>query len=176
MASGSRRGTFQPGGERGHELLAAERVRHDPLGGHRNLGDPQLAVPDPQQIDQLTQAVRVGEAHHHAGMGLAEGADERGHRVDGERRQGHEVEAPAITLATAATSARAASTARSTSRAAGTNASPAAVSLARRPIRWNSSTPRSRSSALTAYDSDGWATKQAAAAAVKVPCSTTARA
>ena len=88
-------GHLPAGRQRGHELLAAERVRHDPLGGHRNLRDPQLAVPGPQQVDQLTQAVRVGEAHHHAGMGLAEGADERGHRVDGERRQGHEVEAPA---------------------------------------------------------------------------------
>ena len=76
----------------------------------------------------------------------------------------------------ASTSARTMSSARSTSRAAGTNASPAAVSVVRRPTRRNSSTPSSRSSVPTACESDGWATKQAAAAAVNVPWSATARA
>ena len=83
---------------------------------------------------------------------------------------------PASSPTTAATPARTVSTARSTSRAAGTNASPAAVSATRRPRRWKRGAPSSRSRVRTACDSDGWATKEASAAAVNVPWSTTARA
>ena len=82
---------------------------------------------------------------------------------------------PATTPPTASTSARSVARARSASLAGDTNASPAAVRAVRRPMRANRSTPSSRSRVRIAWEREGWATKQASAAAVKVPWSTTAR-
>ena len=65
---------------------------------------------------------------------------------------------PLVNPCTAATPARAVASPRTTSLAGSTSARPASVSTTRRPIRWNSSLPRSRSSSRMDCDSDGWAT------------------
>ncbi len=82
---------------------------------------------------------------------------------------------PSRSSCTAATLARAVSRLRTASRAGSIRALPASVSTALRPMRWNSSEPRSRSSARTACDSDGCDTYRADAARLNPPRSTIAR-
>src|SRR5690348_8441619 len=81
---------------------------------------------------------------------------------------------PDASSAISPTAARTAVASRNNRRAGARNASPALVSVTRRPSRWNSATPSSRSSVATPLDSDGWVTWRAAAARVKPPWSTTA--
>ena len=81
---------------------------------------------------------------------------------------------PAAPLSTVLAAARSASRSRSTSLARSTTSSPALLSTALRPTRWNSATPSSCSSLPIARDRDGCATRSARAACVKPPCSTMA--
>ncbi len=82
---------------------------------------------------------------------------------------------PPRSPSTARTVAFATSNDRTSSRAGPTNACPAAFSTNRRPVRWNSSHPSSRSSFRKACDTDGCATCSRTAAWCTLSASTTAR-
>ena len=80
----------------------------------------------------------MGEADGHARVRAAERTHERRHRIDGERREGDEVEVTGDYTADRVRPRPAACRGPAASRAAGTNASPAAVRAMRRPMRANS--------------------------------------
>ena len=73
---------------------------------------------------------------------------------------------PAVSPRISATEAATVAMSRRTWRAGPRSASPAALSTRRRPTRWNSSTPTSRSRLWIVWDNDGWATCSSSAARV----------
>ena len=92
-STSSRRGASVPGREDRDQLLAAERdARAAASAATGSSVMPTSLSPDRTESTQRRDVLGVGEAHRDVRVGAAERADERRDGIDGERRQGDEVE------------------------------------------------------------------------------------
>ena len=75
-----------------HQLLLDERLLHEAVVGHRQLGQPDFRTAAADAARDRGCVLGLLDVHHDAGVGVPERAHERGQWIDGQRRERHDVE------------------------------------------------------------------------------------